>query len=68
MAESFETIIGELCDCGHEKTDHLDLLNGLAVGHGACKINDCKCDKFTWASFIFAGENAVNSKKGENMD
>ena len=67
MAESFDTIIGELCDCGHEKADHKNALGGIAPGHGEC--GKCDCIKFTWASFIFAGEEAETTNgKGEDMD
>ena len=67
MAESFDTIIGELCDCGHEKADHKNALGGYAPGHGSC--NKCSCDKFTWASFIFEGEEAeTHNQEGGSMD
>ena len=40
----------EICTCGHLKSSHNDALNGLAKGHGECKL--CECNKFTWESFV----------------
>lgn len=69
MAQSFETIIGELCECGHEKAEHKNSLGGYAPGHGECGRKNCDCKKFTWVSFIFEGEEAeTHSGKGDIMD
>jgi hypothetical protein len=66
MAHTFETIVGELCQCGHERARHRDLFGGYVLGHGSCK--KCSCKKFTWACFIFAGEEAETQTKEDSMD
>ena len=51
MENMMDTVVGEMCFCGHEKDKH----DG-AIHAGHCKCNDCGCGQFTWASFIFAEE------------
>ncbi len=40
---------GSVCDCGHigdkENSDHD---TRFQAGHGACKIDGCDCQQFTW--------------------
>jgi len=45
------TITNERCDCTHKRTDHLDT---VSFGHGRCAVDDCACQKFSWASCIFS--------------
>jgi hypothetical protein len=40
-------IIDELCNCGHQRSTHLDHFD---IGHGQC--TKCNCRKFTWVKFI----------------
>ncbi len=48
-----ETITGELCDCGHFRSEHHDT---IAYGHGACA--HCDCGKYTWTAFVKAPRKA----------
>ncbi len=41
-------IVGELCTCGHFRSEHYDT---LAFGHGEC--DQCKCPKYTWTAMVF---------------
>lgn len=36
------------CQCGHERTRHLD--GPVARGHGGCAVVGCKCELFSWAA------------------
>jgi len=49
MDNLMDKVVGEMCLCGHEKTEHDGLIHS-----GPCK--DCSCPRFTWVSFIFAEE------------
>jgi hypothetical protein len=40
--------VDERCQCWAPRSHHMD---SIAYGHGACPPN--KCDKFSFASFIF---------------
>lgn len=51
MKNMMDTVVGEMCCCGHDKSDHDGLIH---AGH--CKSDNCDCGQFTWASFIFAEE------------
>ncbi len=46
-----QTIVGELCTCGHTQEAH----DGL-TGHGPCTIQRCPCKQYTWQDFIFEEE------------
>jgi hypothetical protein len=46
---SGRTIVNEKCSCGHFRSDHN---NRFALGHGNCRRSDCKCNQFTWESFV----------------
>jgi hypothetical protein len=41
-----------VCECGHtggrEKTQHKARYN---EGHGACMVDDCECDQYTWGGW-----------------
>lgn len=43
-----------MCTCGHigacPKSDHQD--SKLELGHGRCKVEGCKCQRFTWKGFV----------------
>jgi len=49
------------CTCGHTgdgaNSQHEDLMPG---GHGQCKIPDCNCKRFTWASWTKPTKIALN--------
>jgi len=51
MENMMDTVVGEMCHCGHEKADHDGEIH---AGH--CRWASCTCGQFTWASFIFAEE------------
>jgi hypothetical protein len=47
----------EVCNCGHPRADHGDVLkgiikapkgNGSLTGHGVCMIAGCPCEHYTW--------------------
>ena len=41
----------EVCECGHPRADHGDVLKGVldsTVGHGACMVEGCTCWHYTW--------------------
>lgn len=44
-----------VCTCGHSgdgpNSLHSDRVNGVSPGHGACLMESCPCQKFTWHSF-----------------
>jgi hypothetical protein len=46
-----QRIARSLCTCGHSgdgaKSQHR---NTVQLGHGACKVKGCACEKFSWAS------------------
>jgi len=42
-------VTGELCYCGHFRSEHYDT---IAFGHGPC--GDCSCKKFTWKAMVMA--------------
>src|SRR5688572_1820536 len=46
-----KTIIDELCRCNHLRSKHHD---SPAYGHGECSDPECPCDKYTWASMVYA--------------
>lgn len=41
-------VIDEICRCSHSMRYH------VRGGHGAC--TKCKCERYTWKSFVFAKE------------
>lgn len=45
-------IVDEMCSCKHKRSEHTDRLGGMARGHGACMVSDCKCNKFTWVAMV----------------
>lgn len=49
MENMMDTVVGEMCHCGHEKIEHDGVIHS---GH----CHSCDCGQFTWASFIFAEE------------
>jgi hypothetical protein len=42
-----EKVVGELCYCGHFRSEHHDT---IAFGHGDC--THCACLKFTWKAMV----------------
>jgi hypothetical protein len=51
-----------LCTCGHtgdgENSEHQTLYE-VAPGKGKCTINNCFCDRFTWARFTKKYQNYI---------
>ena len=41
----------ERCECGHLKSER-GFKNAFALGHGACEVDGCDCQKFTWKEFV----------------
>ena len=66
FAKSF-TEPKSLCKCGHDGdgsvSDHKDAALGLAKGHGACKVADCPCKRFTWVSYSPSFKLALEARK-----
>jgi hypothetical protein len=48
LTSNGKLIIGELCHCGHFRSEHHDT---IAYGHGKC--GQCKCVKYTWKAMVF---------------
>ena len=46
-----------VCACGHSGDGPLS--EHLESGHGACKVQGCDCQKFTWARFMSDFEAAI---------
>jgi len=40
------------CACGHTgNTEDSHHGSRFALGHGACQVNGCGCEQFTWVAF-----------------
>ena len=53
-----------VCVCGHvgdgEHTAHFDTFQ---FGHGACKVEGCDCQQFTWARWTEEMQRAIEKVK-----
>lgn len=50
-AEREEASHYEVCECGHPRADHGDVMGGVTpglVGHGVCMVEGCSCPHYTW--------------------
>jgi hypothetical protein len=55
-----EVIADELCNCGHNRSEHYDqggvVMDGEIIGfygHGGCSIDGCQCNHYRWERFIY---------------
>jgi hypothetical protein len=47
-----------VCCCGHVGDGPASMHAGI-IGHGACTIRGCKCQKFTWSHRTAYGEDLL---------
>jgi hypothetical protein len=72
-ATNLEQAQNELCECKHTQSfhigqqKHINDKTYLIPFHGACRIAECSCSKYRWASFIdeqLAKELAQKAREG----
>lgn len=50
-------IAGELCECGHQRTEHHSMTEVYDDHGGHCEV--CECIRYTWDTFINAKGEAI---------